>query len=105
MKKIILFFVFVLQISAQNKLLIPMDLRQSDHLKAYGITFNALEEGITSDWLLNYRGGSFMFDYNENLITNFEMEASALYYLGQNLGHSTITICAVLGNRITKKYN
>ncbi|MAT57312.1 MAG: asparagine synthetase B [Ignavibacteriae bacterium] len=67
MKKIILFFVFVLQISAQNKLLIPMDLRQSDHLKAYGITFNALEEGITSDWLLNYRGGSFMFDYNENL--------------------------------------
>lgn len=67
MKKIILLFVFVLQISAQNKLLIPMDLRQSDHLKAYGITFNALEEGITSDWLLNYRGGSFMFDYNENL--------------------------------------
>ncbi|MBZ0184002.1 MAG: asparagine synthetase B [Melioribacteraceae bacterium] len=44
-----------------------MDLRQSDHLKAYGITFNALEEGITSDWLLNYRGGSFMFDYNDNL--------------------------------------
>lgn len=67
MKKIILLFVFVLQIFAQNKLLIPMDLRQSDHLKAYGITFNALEEGITSDWLLNYRGGSFMFDYNENL--------------------------------------
>lgn len=67
MKKIILLFVFVLQISAQNKLLIPMDLRQSDHLKAYGITFNALEEGITSDWLLNYRGGSFMFDYNDNL--------------------------------------
>ena len=45
------------------------------------------------------------FHYNENLITNFEMEASALYYLGQNLGHSTITICAVLGNRITKKYS
>jgi len=67
MKKIFLLFVFVLQISAQNKLLIPMDLRQSDHLKAYGITFNALKEGITSDWLLNYRGGSFMFDYNENL--------------------------------------
>ncbi|MCF8242560.1 MAG: asparagine synthetase B [Melioribacteraceae bacterium] len=44
-----------------------MDLNQSDHLKAYGITFNALHEGMTSDWLLNYRGGSFMFDYSESL--------------------------------------
>lgn len=44
-----------------------MDLQQTDHLKAYGITFNALQEGSTGDWLLNYRGGSFMFDYSEKL--------------------------------------
>ena len=44
-----------------------MDLSQTDHLKAYGITFNALKEGTTADWLLNYRGGSFMFDYSEQL--------------------------------------
>ena len=45
-----------------NKLLIPMDLKQTDHLKAYGITFWNLEKGREVDWLLNYRGGSFMMD-------------------------------------------
>lgn len=52
---------------AQSKLLIYMDLHQTDHLKAYGITFNALKDGTTADWLLNYRGGSFMFDYSDQL--------------------------------------
>lgn len=52
---------------AQTKLLIFMDLEQTDHLKAYGVAFNALLEGKTGDWLLNYRGGSFMFDYSDQL--------------------------------------
>jgi hypothetical protein len=39
-----------------------MDLRQSDHLKSYGIAFWALTKNIEVDWLLNYRGGSFMID-------------------------------------------
>ncbi len=52
---------------AQTKLLIYMDLQQTDHLKAYGITFNALKEGNTADWLLNYRGGSFMLNYTDQL--------------------------------------
>ena len=30
------------------------------------------------------------------------MESSALYYLGQSLGHNTITICAIIGNRVSK---
>lgn len=42
------------------------------------------------------------FNYNHNRITNFEMESSALYYLGQSLGHNTITICAIIGNRVSK---
>ena len=32
---------------------------QNNHLKAYGIAFWALTEGLEIDWLLNYRGGSF----------------------------------------------
>lgn len=44
-----------------------MDLKQTDHLKAYGITFNALTKGYKADWLLNYRGGSFLIDYNDEL--------------------------------------
>ena len=48
----------------QGKLLIPMDLQQTDHLKAYGIAYWALTKNFEVDWLLNYRGGSFMVDEN-----------------------------------------
>ena len=42
-------------------ILIPMDEdSQKDHLKAYGVAFWTLENDLTVDWLLNYRGGSFM---------------------------------------------
>src|SRR5215510_10722719 len=46
-----------------QKLLIYMDLKQTDHLKAYGVAYWALERGVNIEWLLNYRGGSFMMDY------------------------------------------
>lgn len=49
-------------LSAQ-KLLIAMDVSQTNHLKAYGITYWALTKNIPVDWLLNYRGGSFCMDY------------------------------------------
>ena len=45
------------------------------------------------------------FSYKENQILNLEMETSALYYLGRTLGHNTLTICAVIGNRLTKEYS
>lgn len=41
-------------------LLVPMDDDQSNHLKAYGLTYNALKDGTKGEWLLNYRGGSFL---------------------------------------------
>jgi len=43
------------------------------------------------------------FKYNNCDITNFEMETSALYFLGKSLGHNTLTLCAVLGNRLEDK--
>jgi hypothetical protein len=49
----------------QAKLLIPMDLKQTDHLKAYGVAFWILQHNGTVDWLLNYRGGSFMLDFSD----------------------------------------
>ncbi|MBF8248966.1 MAG: Asparagine synthetase B [Bacteroidetes bacterium] len=52
-------------LSAQSKLLIPMDLKQTDHLKSYGVAFWILQHNGEVDWLLNYRGGSFMCDYSE----------------------------------------
>jgi len=43
-----------------GEILIPMDMTQTDHLKAYGIAFNALQQELTVQWLLNYRGGSYL---------------------------------------------
>ena len=43
-----------------TQLLVPMDDAQSNHLKAYGIVFHAVERGGHCEWLLNYRGGSFL---------------------------------------------
>jgi len=65
MLKKIIFVLLLLPYFAlpQSKILIYMDLKQTDHLKAYGITYHALARGETADWLLNYRGGSFMLDY------------------------------------------
>lgn len=48
-----------------GKILIPMDKSQSNHLKAYGIAYWSLSKNLTVDWLLNYRGGSFLCDYSE----------------------------------------
>jgi len=41
-------------------ILIPMDLEQKNHLKAYGIAYWVLKHDVEVHWLLNYRGGSFM---------------------------------------------
>jgi hypothetical protein len=69
MKKFIFIFVlFYSQFFGQQKLLIPMDVNsQADHLRAYGIAYRSLLHGKELDWLLNYRGGSFMFDYTQEL--------------------------------------
>ena len=53
---------FVSPSPGQQKILIPMDLKQTNHLKAYGIAYWSLQHGVELDWLLNYRGGSFMID-------------------------------------------
>ena len=48
-------------------ILIPMDEDQKDHLKSYGIAFWVLKNGEEVDWLLNYRGGSFMTKYEQRI--------------------------------------
>ena len=44
-------------------ILLPMDESQKNHLKAYGIAYWVLKKDVEVSWLLNYRGGSFMFQY------------------------------------------
>ena len=60
-------FFAISSLTFSQKILIPMDLSQTDHLKAYGVTFHILKKGGTAEWLLNYRGGSFFADYNADI--------------------------------------
>jgi uridine phosphorylase len=45
------------------------------------------------------------FNFEGQRIVNFEMETSALYGLGKLLGHNTLTICAIIANRVSKTYS
>ncbi|MBI5726467.1 MAG: asparagine synthetase B [Ignavibacteriales bacterium] len=62
---------------AQGKVLIYMDMQQTDHLKAYGVTFHALENSMKADWLLNYRGGSFMIEYADRVVQECRLQGVA----------------------------
>ena len=64
MKKIFLTLLIINLIFSQ-KLLIPMDNTQNDHLKSYGFAYWILKQKDNIDWLLNYRGGSFLLDLDE----------------------------------------
>ena len=44
-----------------------MDDSQRDHLKAYGLAYWTLENQITIEWLLNYRGGSFLIPHLQRI--------------------------------------
>lgn len=52
--------------SFANAILIPMDDSQTNHLKAYGIAYTTLKNNTEIDWLLNYRGGSFLLNFSSN---------------------------------------
>ena len=60
-------FLFSFLLSHAAYLLIPMDNSQKNHLKAYGIAYWTLEREVEVSWLLNYRGGSFMCRYYEQV--------------------------------------
>ena len=69
MQKWYLFF-FILASAGRllaNSILIPMDDKQSNHLKAYGVAYWELKADRELDWLLNYRGGSFLMKYSSAL--------------------------------------
>jgi len=57
--RLVAFLAIATPVSAQQ-LLVPMDRKQENHLKAYGFTFGVLTGGASAEWLLNYRAGSFL---------------------------------------------
>lgn len=69
MKSLLFGLVFLMSFTGYSKfILIPMDFEtQDNHLKAYGISYWLLEKEQKIQWLLNYRGGSFLSPYSEDL--------------------------------------
>ena len=70
MKKFYPFFLAILLLASSHSgkassILIPMDEAQKNHLKSYGLAFHILQRGGYLDWLLNYRGGSFLIPYEQ----------------------------------------
>lgn len=66
----IIVIMFLSLVTNAAYILIPMDDKQANHLKAYGIAYWVLQSGEEVSWLLNYRGGSYLFYYNQS----FEQE-------------------------------
>ncbi|MBP7205053.1 MAG: asparagine synthetase B [Candidatus Cloacimonetes bacterium] len=84
MKRYMLLLMILLCALLGAEILVPMDLAQSNHLKAYGVAFEALKEQYVVKWLLNYRGGSFLMPESEALAAlcnirgvRFELVSSA----------------------------
>ena len=63
-----------------------MDARQTDHLKAYGAIYWVLQEGHEVDWLLNYRGGSFLLSTSTAVLSELAV---------RNVYHETVSGAAV----------
>jgi len=64
--------------AAADRLLVPMDLSQTQHLKAYGLAFWSLERNAPVEWLLNYRGGAFVLEDHELLAREAQLRGIAV---------------------------
>lgn len=71
MKRITTIFIllFCTQIGFSSSILIPMDESQKNHLKSYGLAYWVLKQDLSLQWLLNYRGGSFLIPHANTIET------------------------------------
>lgn len=69
MKKFILLLItsFFSVFSFASSILIPMDESQENHLKSYGLAYWVIKQDVTVQWLLNYKGGSFLMPYANSI--------------------------------------
>jgi len=85
---------FLMLISFQvfaSKILIPMDAdTQSNHLKAYGIVYYSLENQLSVNWLLNYRGGSFLIADSDKLRRECQIRGVDFEVISDNMAASIL---------------
>jgi uridine phosphorylase len=110
---------FIKQTNWHQNLPFPYAIKGSDKL-IQQIGFD-LKKGITATapgfygpqgrklrltpWVEDFNQQLTDFIHLDHRITNFEMETSALYGLGGLLGHETVTVCAIIANRVAKEYS
>jgi hypothetical protein len=95
MRKIILTAIIIainIATSFANRVLIPMDLAQNDHLKAYGLIYWQLTNHNKVDWLLNYRSGSFMTDYSQEFVAEARIRGVSFEILSDDEAESIVTM-------------
>ena len=88
---LVLLLVLSLTVCRATSILIPMDEKQSNHLKAYGIAFLVLQQGMTVEWLLNYRGGSFMIEYSKAILEECTIRGVYFEPISDSGTHSILT--------------
>ncbi len=76
--RIVCLILLLFNILQAQYILIPMDLKQTDHLKSYGIAYWILEKNVNVEWLLNFRGGSFLFPHSS--VFENECRLRGVYY-------------------------
>jgi len=91
--KWLLMLILLLLIHSANAafVLIPMDEKQANHLKAYGITYWTLEQGIEVKWLLNYRGGSFLIQHQPALASECLVRGVSFETLADGQANNLLT--------------
>jgi hypothetical protein len=73
------------------QILIPMDESQKNHLKSYGIAFWLLKQKQEVQWLLNYNGGSFMFQYSQEAERECKVRGVSYETISDAAGNAIIT--------------
>jgi hypothetical protein len=81
MKTFFIILLLIIPLHAQY-ILIPMDVGQNNHLKAYGIAYWILKQDVNVEWLLNYRGGSFLFTDAPSFRTECQLRGVSFEVIG-----------------------
>lgn len=84
-------FLLLSLISRSASILIPMDEIQKNHLKAYGIAYWTLKKDVPVDWLLNYRGGSFLIKYAEQIENECRIRGVSYEVISEGQVNSILT--------------
>ena len=98
MRKLTLFVLLTFSLSSNlfaNRILIPMDETQRNHLKAYGIAFWLLKtHGTEVEWLLNYKGGSFLFTASQTFINECVIRGVSYEVISEAESQSILNVIA-----------